>query len=107
MADPLTESALESLVRLALHDDGFPRPQLQVRIAGTSYRADMLWPAHRLILEIDGLAKYTDAEWRREKRREQELRRLGYRVERVTWDDVVNRWPQTRSRLLAALNTAA
>jgi very-short-patch-repair endonuclease len=98
-----SDSPLESLTRLALHDDGFPAPQLQVLIPGTSYRVDMLWPQQRLILEIDGLEKYTEAELRREKRRELRLRALGYRVERVGWVEVVLLWPQTRVWLAAAL----
>lgn len=93
LADPRAESPLESLTRLALHDDGFPAPKLQAVIGG--YRVDMLFVEQALILEIDGLGKYSDAEWRREKRREIRLRKLGYRVERVTWDDIVNRWPET------------
>jgi very-short-patch-repair endonuclease len=66
----------------------------------------MLWPEARLILEADGLGKYTAAELRREKRRELRLRALGYRVERVGWDDIVLHWPQTRIWLRAALRQA-
>ena len=72
-------------------------PELQVEIGG--FRVDMLWPRARLVLEVDGLAKYDAAEWRREKRREQALRALGYRVERVTWDDLHTRWPLVVERL--------
>ncbi|HZC71149.1 MAG TPA: DUF559 domain-containing protein [Jatrophihabitans sp.] len=97
------ESPLESLTRLALHDDGFPPPDLQVRIPGTRFRVDMLWKQARLILEIDGLEKYSDKELRREKRRHARLRALGYRVERVTWDDIVHRWPETRAWLRSVL----
>ena len=86
---------------MKLHDDGFPEPELQVDIGG--YRVDMLFRRQRLILEIDGLAKYTDAESRREKRRERRLRARGYRVERLTWDDIVHRWAETRLWLRAAV----
>jgi very-short-patch-repair endonuclease len=102
LASPLAESPLESLTRLALHDDGFPTPELQVWIGG--YRVDTLFRDQRLILEVDGLEKYTDEEWRREKRRALRLRALDYRVERVGWDDIVLRWPQTRVWLRAALH---
>jgi very-short-patch-repair endonuclease len=103
LATRLAESPLESLTRLALHDSGFPPPELQVAIPGTPYRVDMLWPESRLILEIDGLGKYSDDEWRREKQRELRLRALGYRVERVGWDEIVLRWPETCRWLDAAL----
>lgn len=107
LADRRAESPLESITRLALHDDGFPAPEPQAAIPGTPFRVDLLWRAIRLILEVDGLAKYTDAELRYEKRRELRLRALGYRVERVGWDDVVLRWPQTRRWLRAAVRLPA
>ncbi len=97
LASPDAESPLESITRLRLHEGGFPAPRLQVWIGRD--RVDMLFEEHGLILEMDGLAKYSDEEWRREKRREVRLRKLGYRIERVTWDDVVNRWPETRGWL--------
>jgi very-short-patch-repair endonuclease len=107
LASALAESPLESLVRLMLYDDGIPLPTLQARIPGSAYRVDMLWREQRLILEVDGLRKYTGEELRREKRRERRLRRLGYRVERVTWDDIIRFWPATRQWLRAALGLPA
>jgi very-short-patch-repair endonuclease len=94
LADPRAESPLESLVRLVLHDDGFPPPDLQRTIGGD--RVDMVFDEQRLILEIDGLDKYRLTTMAEEKRRERRLRRAGYRVERLTWDEVVRDWPQTR-----------
>ncbi|MFN2560382.1 MAG: endonuclease domain-containing protein [Jatrophihabitans sp.] len=103
LASPLSESPLESLVRLRLHDAGLPQPARHVWIPGTSYRVDMLLPGHRLIIEADGREKYSGDELWAEKRRETRLRALGYRVERLLWEDVVRRWPETRRRLLATL----
>ena len=97
LADGAAESPLESIVRLALHDDGFPPPKLQRVIAG--YRVDFLWPEHRLILEADGREKYSGAALWDEKRRELALQRLGYRVERIIWSDVISGWPAMSSRL--------
>lgn len=108
LASPLAESPLESLARLALHDDGLPEPELQAVIAdpgsGRTYRVDMLLRRQRLILELDGLDKYDQAELRREKVRERRLQALGYTVERLLWEDVVQHWPQTRARLQALVN---
>ena len=110
LASPLAESPLESLTRLAMRDSGFPTPELQVVIndpaRGRHYRVDMLFREARLIVEIDGLEKYDRAEVRREKLRETRLRALGYRVERVLWDDVVRHWPETAARLWAAMHGA-
>ena len=49
LGNRLAESALESLVRLKLHDDGFPQPELQVDI--DEYRVDLLLRAQRVIVE--------------------------------------------------------
>jgi very-short-patch-repair endonuclease len=100
LADRHGESPLESLVRLALHDDGFPVPQLQVRIGG--YRVDFLWPEQRVILEADGRVKYAGHTMWQEKQRERALHRLGYRVIRVFWSDL-REWPPFRDQLWAEL----
>jgi len=97
LLDPRAESPLESLARLVLHDDGFPPPDLQ-RWFGRD-RVDMVFDEQRLIIEIDGLGKYRSTTPADEKRRERRLRRHGYRVERLTWDDVVVKWPETRQWL--------
>lgn len=105
LASPLAESPLESLVRLAVHDDGFPPPELQVPIGG--YRVDLAWPRQRVIIEADGRTKYVgDALWR-EKRREHDLRQLGYAVIRVIWADVLTGWATTRRMVSLALRSAS
>jgi very-short-patch-repair endonuclease len=107
LADPLAESPLESITRLACHDAELPVPELQVPIhdpaTGRTDRVDALWRAQRVILEMDGKVKYTGQELRREKRRQERLARLGYAVVRVLWADVVHNWPATLVRIRAAL----
>jgi hypothetical protein len=107
LASALAESPLESIMRLALHDSRVPPPELQAIVAdpelGKRYRVDFLWRAQRLILEADGRVKYSGDELWREKRREMRLARLGYRVERVVWDDIERNWPQTLDRIRWAL----
>jgi hypothetical protein len=92
LASPLAESPLESLTRLCVLDAGLPAPQLQVRIVdpadGWSCRVDLLWPEQRVVLEVDGRLKYTDAELWREKRRQHRLERLDHRVVRAIWAEV-------------------
>jgi hypothetical protein len=100
LADPRAESPLESLTRLALHDDGFPPPDLQVWIGID--RVDFYWPEFDLVLEADGRVKYTDAESWRERQREQRLRNHVRQVERVVWSEVLRTWPQTSARLWRA-----
>ena len=108
LADPRSESPLESLVRLALHDARLPPPELQVvigdEVSGRNYRVDFLWPEVRLVLEADGRVKYTDDALWLEKRREAALQRMGYRVERVFWSDLGTAWPAMERRLRLLLS---
>ncbi|HEY3713565.1 MAG TPA: DUF559 domain-containing protein [Jatrophihabitantaceae bacterium] len=109
LASPLAESPLESLTRLCLRDGGLPDPERQVRVVdpddGWQCRVDMLWPAQRVVVEADGRLKYRDSELWREKLRQERLERLGYRVIRVLWDDVMNHPAQTIARVRRALYT--
>ena len=55
-------------------------------------RADFAWPEAMLMLECDGQRWHDPDDARdRDRRRDNEAARLGWRVLRVTWDDVVNR----------------
>jgi hypothetical protein len=98
LASARIESPLESVTHLALHDDGFPPPELQFEIRGAdgkTYHPDFAWPEFRLILEADGKGKYRDDELWVEKGREVVLSRAGYRIARVRWHDVLHDWPAT------------
>jgi hypothetical protein len=98
LASARIKSPLESITRLALHDAGFPPPELQFEIRGADgkrYWVDFAWPEIRLVLEADGRGKYTDDALWREKKRELALIRAGYRIARVSWSDVLTNWPAT------------
>lgn len=114
LGDARSESPLESITRLRLHDDGFPIPVLQQPFVdaarGRTYYVDLWLPEHGLAIEADGAGKYR----RRpgsdedplvlEKRRETRLRALGVgQVERVMWADVTTGWAETSDRLRANL----
>jgi hypothetical protein len=101
-ADPASGSPGESLSRLNIHRAGLPRPDLQTRFAdgvGEMF-VDFCWPAYRLIGEFDGVGKYLRDEWMGgrsaaqvvidEKRREDRLRALGWRVVRWGWADAMS-----------------
>jgi hypothetical protein len=102
LASALIESPLESLTHLALHEDGFPPPQLQFPVVGADgkrYRADFAWPEFRLVLEADGRLKYQAEELWAEKGREFALARAGWRAVRVRWLDVARNWSTTSAWL--------
>ena len=100
IASARAESALESVVRLAVLDDGFPVPELQFPIG--PFFVDLCWPERRFVVEADGEDKYQADALRREKRREHYLHVRGWRVERVMWRDVLGDWPRTSARLWRA-----
>lgn len=105
LADPRSESVGESRSRLLLHAIGFePTPQVEIRdhqgrLIG---RVDFLLERERIIVEFDGLMKYSDANGRAalaaEKSREDRLRALGYEFVRLTWADLSR--PATVDRLM-------
>jgi very-short-patch-repair endonuclease len=103
-ADPLSESPLESLIRGRLLQSGLPAPELQVTIPGTGARVDMLYREARLVIEADGLFKYTDAGvLRAEKLRQERVEARDYRVLRVTWPNIVRDTEATLTRVTRAL----
>lgn len=113
LADPAAESPPESFIRGHLHVIGAPAPVANPRLAGASgrtYYADLYWPDHRLVVEIDGAVKYRDSPDRpadpdalvREKRRMLDLERAGIAVIRFTAGEVLGA-PQWVARSI--LNT--
>lgn len=93
-SDPLSESPGESVSRAVIEWTGFERPELQreFRYEGQTDRVDFYFPSNRAIGESDGWSKYTLGDpregadsLRREKMREDRLRRCG-RHPFARWD---------------------
>jgi len=94
LADAGSQSVLESLARALLASAGISRPQLQYVIRdGRAFlaRVDMCWPELRLVVECDG-RRWHDPEDSRnsDRRRDNALERLSWRVLRFTWAEVVH-----------------
>jgi hypothetical protein len=93
LADAGAESPGESVARYLVLRDGLPVPTTQIPIAtrlGTFW-ADLGWEAWRIALEYDGRPKYTDGDREvlvREKRRHDAMTEAGWRVLRVTKEDL-------------------
>jgi hypothetical protein len=109
-ADGLSASIGESLSRLAIAQLGFTQPVLQQRYVdreGVMF-GDFSWGHERVIGEFDGLGKYLREEFTHgrgvtdvvmsEKRREDRLRALGFRVARWGWREVQE--PHLLARIL-------
>lgn len=106
--DGRSESPLESASRGLMLEAGLPAPALQRWVpddTGRLWRVDFLWPLHGLIGEADGWGKYASLEdLRAEKRREDALRRAGWRFVRWTSDEVWRTPHVVIARIAAALD---
>jgi very-short-patch-repair endonuclease len=101
--DPRSESGTETRVRLFLARLGYGvRPQVVIRGIG---RVDLL-VGESLIIECDSRAHHTGEEtYRRDRERDLVAAALGYRVIRLTWEQVFLDWEATRALLLEHLRT--
>lgn len=100
-ADGLSESVGESRCRVCFREAGLPRPVLQHEIRTSAGRlvgrSDFHFVDFKTLAEFDGKGKYLrdlepgdnpgDVVWR-EKKREDRLRELGFRVGRVVWAEL-------------------
>ncbi len=105
----LAESPLESLARVVFDEGALPPPELQVRITGADDefigRVDFLWRRYKLIVEVDGAAKYEldPRRARNELWRDKALRRAGYEVIHFSWAEITTQPDQVTATIWAAL----
>ena len=114
--DARSESALESLSRVLVHENDIPapEPQYEIVIRARSYRVDFYWKHKRLVGEADGKVKYSrtldrelspeEVVWR-EKLREDALRDAGYGIVRWTYGQMLNETDRTIGRIRRRLAT--
>lgn len=106
-ADGRAESVGESRLRILMHNQGLPAPELQVVYRdrdGIIGRVDFAFPEEDTVVEFDGLLKYAGASGDvlvQEKIREDRLRGIGLAVVRTTWSDL-DRPAHTAARIRAA-----
>jgi very-short-patch-repair endonuclease len=82
----------------------FPAPGVNVRIG--PFLADFVWPAERLIVETDGYQYHRGrAAFEADRKRDLELRALGYDVIRLTYRQVTDRPAETASAIRVAIAT--
>lgn len=110
-ADGRSESPLESIGRVAMHEQGVELPELQVEVwcgGQLVARVDHLWERHRTIGEADGLGKYeATGALRDEKRRQEWLEQLGFVVVRYGWDDAYRKQSELADRIRNAFTRGA
>jgi very-short-patch-repair endonuclease len=86
-------SDAEALALALLREAERPMPQLNVRVA--SEEADLVWPAHRLIVELDGPQFHLDVS--ENARKQQAWEAAGWTVLRLPTDDVYLRPERLRA----------
>lgn len=106
LADSGPESPSETKARFYLLRAGFPKPETQVYTNTEigEFWSDIGWPEWKLVLEYDGLAKYTASGTAteavlHERRRERAIEATGKRLLHVVSDDL--RRPATYTRQVA------
>lgn len=107
LAEPLSESAMETRLRLLLVLAGLPRPEAQVRLVdgGGRFlaRADLYYPAKRLVLEYDGGTHRESLV--EDDRRQNRMLSAGLRLLRFTAPDVQGSPGAVVAQVRAALST--
>ena len=102
-----SRSAQETRVRLLLIAAGLPEPRINELWTGPdggTNEGDLVYPEHRVWIEVEGDQHRTDrAQWRKDVVRYERLTDLGWRVIRITADDLRLRPAETVERVRRAL----
>jgi predicted transcriptional regulator of viral defense system/very-short-patch-repair endonuclease len=105
-----TRSDLEDATYELLRRNGFPRPATNVHVPGVPdwVEVDFHFPGTSLVIEADG-DQFHGTRWRRrmDARKQALLEAAGYRVIRLTWEQVTVDEAQTARRLWRALEHAS
>jgi hypothetical protein len=108
-AAPDVRSDFEALVLPRLLAMGIPRPGCNVplRPQGERLVVDFLWDERRLVVETDGRETHaTPVAFQRDRRRDQLLVADGYRVVRVTWNQIHRERDAVVGRIRSALTAS-
>jgi len=102
-------SPLEAKLLPLLSRRDIPPPQCnaKLKVGNESFEVDFLWRAQRFVIETDGRRYHGNPEARkRDRHRDRVLAATGYRVWRLTWDDLEKRPEATMNELVRRLNGA-
>lgn len=111
LADPGAESVQETRLRMCLVGAGLPRPETQIELCGPdgrTIRLDMGWREQRVAAEFDGAQHWGDSvQHRRDIERQETIASMGWRLVRVSRDQLINQPLAVVHRVRAALSAAA
>jgi len=103
-------SSLEELFLPFLDAYRIPRPRLNhwLTVGEERYEVDCLWPAASLIAELDGFQSHgTKRAFRKDRKRDRRLGAAGYRVVRITEDQIRTEPAELAADLQASVITYA
>lgn len=108
LANPAAESPAESYSRGCIIESELPNPTVSFEVIADDnrrYFSDFAWEEFGVLGEVDGRAKYATADdLRREKSREDALRRSGWRVVRWWGWEIVQEPQMVIARIARTLN---
>jgi hypothetical protein len=97
-----TRSEFEDRFLAFCREYGLPEPLINTFVAG--YEVDALFPAERLIVELDGWEYHRDRHsFHGDRDRDADTLEAGYETVRVTWPRLTQRAVREAARLLAIL----
>lgn len=100
--DGPTRSEFEDRFTRFCADYGLPEPRVNVRVAG--HLVDAHFPAHRLIVELDGWEFHKDrAAFESDRNRDADTLQAGQATVRITWDRLTGAPAAEAARLRAIL----
>ena len=97
-----TRSELEDRFQDLLQTTSLPSPFSNVLLEGDQHvhEVDAVWPACRLVIQLDGFAYHrTRRDRERDAATDADLELVGYRVVRLTWNEVTTHRVRTTRRL--------
>lgn len=107
LADGGAESVQETRLRICLVKGGLPEPETQIELCGLdgrTIRLDMGWRAQRVAAEFDGAQHWGDSvQHRRDIERQEIIAALGWRLVRVSRDQLTYQPGTVIARVRAAL----
>ena len=100
----VTRSELEERFLALIRSAALPDPEVNALLSG--YEVDFLWRSHRRVIEVDGHAYHrTRQAVTRDRKKDNDLEQVGYRVTRFTADQILHDPEDTLARTRRALSS--